>query len=488
MTISYSLGANPKWYIADLVGRPLGGGSMETYRSLDKSQKKFVFQDPGGNFPWPDPLLFDENGSQGPIYWEIDSGDPTETYYIEVYDANGVLQWTQDNYLPGGSGGGGSVTTAVNLQNFVPNNIYWRNIGATANPISTLVTTLAPGTHAGLTTTASNAIPDIVFLKNNLSATDNITFPAFLLGTQPLNGDVAPQNYMNYTCGVAGSSETQKCVQIPITKGVQNFTNQPVCVTIWARGNSPSSGNTLLLQWRDFYGDGVGASSDDLNTIASITLSTSWQQYVVTTTVPDVSGKTLGGCGNDGLFLQIQFPLSVTCNIDHCKPSFYLGSLSPVADFSTPQEVDGLLNVPRSGFTQAILNTSASLGWVLMNDGTIGNALSNATTRANIDTFPLFNVIWTNVSNANAQLYNSAGDPIDRGSSSSADFVANNQIALTKSLGRALSNIGMPSSGGSGTNWMIGQISGEELHTPTEAEMFAHNHPGSSQNKDLIGQ
>lgn len=464
MALTYLLGPNPKWYIADLVGRPLGGGSMYTYRSLDKTVQKFVFQDPAGNFPWTNPVLFDENGSQGPIYWQVDSLNPQETYYIEVYDSQGVLQWTQDNYLPTGGGGGGTITEAINTSNFIINNVFWRNTGSTANPIANTVTLLAPGCHAGFAATSSNAGPDILFLKNNLSATDQVTFPSFVLGTQPLTGDVTPVQYMNYTCSIAGTGETQKCVQYPITTQVQNLTNQDVNITIWARGNSGTT--SLVLQWRTFYGDGAGASPDDITPIQTLSLTSSWQKFEITTTVPDVTGKTLGGCGNSALFLQVQFPFGNTCSIDHVKTSLYLGNLSPDADFILNDEIDGILNVPRTGAIRTTMSTTADPGWVLMNDGTIGNASSNATTRANIDTFPLYNVIW-NATSANptfAQLKNSAGTNIVRGATSIADFTANNQLSLTKSLGRALSNIGVPSSGGS-TNHAIGDANGAQTYT-----------------------
>lgn len=473
MAITYQLGFNPIWYIADNVGRPLGGGSMFTYRSLDKTQQKFVYEDPAGNFPWPDPILFDENGQQGPFYFAVDSGNPQETYYIEIYDANGNLVWTQDNYLPGGSGGGGNITEGINLTNLIINNVMWRNIGQTANPVASTFTYIAPGCHAGLAQTTSNAGPDIVFLKNNTAATDQIIFQNFLLGTQPLTGDVAPVQYLNYSCTNTPAGETQKCVQFPITSHVQNLTNETVTVTIWARGNSGTQ--SLVLQWFTFFGDGAGATSPLITPIETLTLTNAWQKFVINVPVPDVTGATLGGCGNDGLFLQVQFPLGSSCNIDFTKPSVYLGTIAPLNDFQLNDQIDGVLNVPRTGQVSTTLRGAADLGWVLMNDGTIGNASSNATTRANIDTFPLFNLIWLAVSNTYAPMFNSSGTPVARGANPVVDFIANNQLSLPKSLGRALSNAGMASSGGS-TAWSVGQFAGEDLHVLTVGELAAHAH------------
>ena len=53
MTISYQLAPVPKWYIADLVGKPLGGGYLATFSSLDNTQLNPVYEDPAGAFVWP---------------------------------------------------------------------------------------------------------------------------------------------------------------------------------------------------------------------------------------------------------------------------------------------------------------------------------------------------------------------------------------------------------------------------------------------------
>ena len=469
-TISYSLAPNPKWVFVDLYGRPMGAGSLYSYRSLDKTQLKFIYQDPAGNFPYTDPILIDANGTTGPLYFEFDSATPDDLYYLEVYDSQGVLQWTIDNFSgAGGGGGGGNITTVNNIENLVINNVFWRNSGSTANPIANLVTKLAPGCHAGLADTAANAGPDILFLKNNLNATDQITFPFFTLGTQPLTGDVTPVQYLKYVCTNTPSGETQKCIQIPIISNVQNLTNQDVSETIWARCNSGTP--SLTLQWRTFFGDGVGASPDVITPIQTFTLTSAWQKFTVTAdTVPDVTGKTLGPCGNSGLFLQIQFPLGSACDIDLIKPSLYLGALVPAADFLLYDDIDGKLNVPRTGDVRPNYSVIAPLGFILLNDGTIGNASSNATTRANIDTFPLFNLLWNNTSNADLQLFNSTGTPISRGANAIADFDANNQLSLPKQLGRNIAGYG---SGSGLTARTLGEVIGTETDTLAQNQLPA---------------
>jgi hypothetical protein len=89
-----------------------------------------------------------------------------------------------------------------------------------------------------------------------------------------------------------------------------------------------------------------------------------------------------------------------------------------------------------TGDVKVTYKTVADAGWVFMNDGTIGNAASGGTTRANADTQALFTLLWTNT--ANAQCAVSGG----RGASAAADFAANKNIALPKVLGRAIAVAG----------------------------------------------
>jgi hypothetical protein len=119
-----------------------------------------------------------------------------------------------------------------------------------------------------------------------------------------------------------------------------------------------------------------------------------------------------------------------------------------------------------SGDVKMTLKTTADTGWVMMDDGTIGNGSSSATTRANADTEDLFEVLWA-IDGAYAPIYTSAGVLSTRGGSAASDFAANRRLALTKTLGRALAVAGA----GSGlTSRALGLTTGTETHTLTSAE------------------
>ena len=107
--------------------------------------------------------------------------------------------------------------------------------------------------------------------------------------------------------------------------------------------------------------------------------------------------------------------------------------------------------------------TTAGAGWLLMNDGTIGNAASGAT-YANAAYLALF-----------VQLYGSITDtwaPVSGGRTGNAtnDFNANKRLTLSKVLGRALAISGA----GSG---LTSRALGESLGTETvTSEMPSHVH------------
>jgi hypothetical protein len=112
-------------------------------------------------------------------------------------------------------------------------------------------------------------------------------------------------------------------------------------------------------------------------------------------------------------------------------------------------------------------------GWLLMNDGSIGDASSGAT-RANADTQALFILLWTVISDAICPVYNGAIHT-GRGTSALADFNAHRMLYIPKALGRALTSVGLSDAGG--PNFAIGQKYGAPTHTNSVDEMVNHNHP-----------
>lgn len=131
---------------------------------------------------------------------------------------------------------------------------------------------------------------------------------------------------------------------------------------------------------------------------------------------------------------------------------------------------------PSTGDAKLTLKTTADYGWVMANDGTVGNGSSNATTYADALAEALFTLVWTNVNNTYAPLLTSAGAPVARGLTAAADFAANRAITLPKVLGRALAVAGA----GSGlTSHVLGQTLGAETVTISQANLPSYTLPNT---------
>jgi hypothetical protein len=132
------------------------------------------------------------------------------------------------------------------------------------------------------------------------------------------------------------------------------------------------------------------------------------------------------------------------------KEAKAVGGSTPAQWYTTP------VAAWSTGDVKVTFKTTADSGWVLMNDGTIGNAASGGTTRANADTVDLFTLLYNNTVDADCAV--SGG----RGANAAADYAANKTIALPKALGRDLAIYGA----GSGlTSRALASVLGAETKT-----------------------
>lgn len=128
-----------------------------------------------------------------------------------------------------------------------------------------------------------------------------------------------------------------------------------------------------------------------------------------------------------------------------------------------------------TGDVKFSLKPVADPGWIPMNDGSIGDASSGATTLANIGTRPLFTLIYNSIVDTWAPLQTSGGGATTRAiqGTAAAAFAAHCRIVLPKMLGRALCTAG---AGASLTSRALGETLGEETHTLTAPEIPTHTH------------
>jgi hypothetical protein len=337
---------------------------------------------------------------------------------------------------------------------------------------------LCPSNHAGLILLTGNLIigtygvvgADTVFVKNNTNATDSITFPSFIAGLDPLTGDVTPINYVRYVCTNAPAGETFKSFQFPICQGVSNLDNQEMTFTVWAKATTTVD---LQIFTRQYFGSGGPPASAEVRTqVGSISLTSTWTKYNVAFTVPTTALKTLSLCGDDALYIHLDMPLGVACDVSFTKPSLYIGNINPGAEFINNDQTDSTIFSPRVGTLQSNFGdygiAVTADGWInLLNGAQIGSAASGAATLGSPWTFPLYKLTWDTMIDPYAPVIGG------RGASADADFLANKKMNLPNPSGRLM---GASGSGAGVAGKNFGEPYGTNTKTLSLANMPAHTH------------
>jgi hypothetical protein len=129
---------------------------------------------------------------------------------------------------------------------------------------------------------------------------------------------------------------------------VRTFAGQTITISFWAKAASgtPKVGVELF---QDF---GTGGSTEVTTLAGNATLSTSWQRYTISVTVPSISGKTIG-TGSD---LQIGIWVSAGSTYDSRSGS--IGIQNNTFDFWGVQVESGTIATP---FEQRPIGTELAL-------------------------------------------------------------------------------------------------------------------------------
>lgn len=453
MTVAttYNLAPVPRWLFTDLTGKILSNGYMYTYQDLNRVVQKVAYKDPAGANPWTDPVPFELNGMpDGALYWASDSN-----YYLAVFDKNDVPQFTVEKY---NAPFADQINTAPKpLTNFFrnPQFTFWTN------------TNDFPGISSSVDI-LDYVADDWLYFRNNNNATVNISQELFNSGQTdvPFN----PVGYFRYECTNAGSGGLTYNAWAQTFQSVQTLAGQQVTIAFWARSSTLSN---LSFRVDQYFGTGGSASAPTSTSLYSTTLTSTWQQYFFTATIPNINSKTLGTNGDDYLQLQFDFPLNTIATIDLCNVQGQLGAVLSDFLYLTQDDQQKRLNtlangIARTGDFKFTLRLGNDPGWVSCNNQTIGNSFSNANVQG-IYTKALFILLWNNVNNTWAPILNGDGSPGVRGASAEADYNANKRLTLTPTVGKVLAQYSSPT-------YVMGQTDGSYTHTMTLAELVPHEH------------
>lgn len=140
------------------------------------------------------------------------------------------------------------------------------------------------------------------------------TFTLDRLAFSPGQTDVPdnPSNFLRWINTVAGTGESYKELFNPI-EYVSSLSGQKISVTCYIRGGASYS---VPIRMRQHFGTGGSPSTSVITAVGTANVTSSWQRFDFTFSLPSIFGMTLGTDGNDRLELIFDLPLNTTFQFD----------------------------------------------------------------------------------------------------------------------------------------------------------------------------
>lgn len=209
-----------------------------------------------------------------------------------------------------------------------------------------------------------------------------LTQQAFALGqTDVTEGD--PQYYLQYSFPNCGTPSNYLRSDL---EGVRTLAGKRATFSFWAR--VPSGTMTIYMMIAQEFGTGGSPSAGVYPLSSAYTVTTTWQKFIYTTTMPSISGKTIGTNGDDRIWPAIYFPANAAGTVHVANLQLEEGSVA------TPFEVRP------SGFELALCQRYywtgiACIGATADNDYSVnrGGSTFPVTLRAS----PTLTVNWANM-------------------------------------------------------------------------------------------
>ena len=147
----------------------------------------------------------------------------------------------------------------------------------------------------GFTSTTANSVYTFDRWVTTVAGTQTYSAPSFSPGESPSSGGI---NYLRIvtTAGASNYATIQQRIE-----DVRTFAGDTVTISFWAKAASGTP-KIDIIPSQNF---GSGGSAAVSVTSKAVTLSTAWQRFTHTVTVPSISGKTIGTSSYLALDLQV---------------------------------------------------------------------------------------------------------------------------------------------------------------------------------------
>lgn len=160
---------------------------------------------------------------------------------------------------------------------------------------------------------------------------------AFTVGQTDVAGN--PKYYLRHVVSSVAGSGNRVLVNQKI-EGVSTLAGQTVTLSFWAKADSNKS---IATEFVHNFGTG-GSPSTAITGIQVVThsLTTSWQKFTATVSIPSISGKTIGSDNND----YISFAFWFDAGSDYNSRTNSLGQQSGTFDIAQVQLEEGTVATP----------------------------------------------------------------------------------------------------------------------------------------------
>ncbi len=506
MPSTFFLAPTPKMYFFDAEGRPAANGTMHTFQSDNPIVPKPVFMDPGGTFPWPNPITLDgTGGTPGLIYWENNQGDPNPNrYQLVIKDASGRQILSADNYPIVAAGTGPPVTVTTDVENFLINgNFHFISNEIFGGIVSDIIKTpvpspvpegiirVAPGagsidTIRGLqgnytsgsvvnnsgTAIDARVISGWTFEKTGgATLTDTLDFINTTAGTAiPAGPSQNAPRYFQYNAIITGATTVLDLVYtIP---DVRTFAGKTISVTFDANASGPSGATDFIIEQN--FGTG-GTPAPTVTTPFSFSFPNGvWDRVpLLSKAVPPITGN-IGSNRDSFVKLRWRFPINTVAAFNITNLQLQVGTPS-LTDFiyqtfnQTAHSVLAELisaHLPKTGDWKASESPDAATGWIVVDSDTqsIGKTTGGFVGE---EVRNLYKLWW---------IYDNTVHPMSggtRGTSADADFDAGKLLLVGPKIGRVL---GWAGQGVGLTLRTPGNATGDEVVNLTGDQNGPHTH------------
>jgi hypothetical protein len=232
-----------------------------------------------------------KGGTTGQV---LSKNSNTDMDFVWVTDAAGDITGVTAGTGITGGGTSGSVTVSFDQANFGGG-----QFAAGKNKI--INGDFSVNQRNFTTTTTSGTYLFDRYSSNNTGGTVTYTAQTFALGAAPVAG-YEGKNFLDIAS--TGQSAAADLARVQQTiESVRTLANQAVTISFWAKAASGTP--KVAVEIQQIFGSG-GSPSSAVNTyFGQATLSTSWARYSVTTTLPSISGKTIGTANDDRLSVNL---------------------------------------------------------------------------------------------------------------------------------------------------------------------------------------